>query len=91
MLVVSIHLHSAKTGEKTLLGQAIIHNVETNDLGTVADYKVCVGNKNDAGDLKKIFHNPLRRGEVKNHARLTANVWTLVVKALSSAFPEVKL
>jgi len=89
MLVVSIHLHSAKTGEKTLIGQTIIHNI--GGTHTSGNYEVKVGHKSHVGDLKKVFHKPLRTGQVLGHARLSANVWTLVLKALSQAFPEVKL
>lgn len=88
MLVVTVELHSAKTGEKTVLGQTIIHNVR--DTTTSGDYEVKVGRKNNVGDLRKIFHKPLRTGQSLGHARLSANVWTLVAKALCSAFPEVK-
>jgi hypothetical protein len=88
MIVVSVELHSARTGEKILLGQTIIHNVGgTADSG---DYEVKVGHKNNVGDLRKIFHKPLRTGSVIGHARLSANIWTLVAKALCSAFPETK-
>lgn len=88
MIVVSVELHSARTGEKLLLGQTIIHNVGgTSEKG---NYEVKVGRKNNAGDLRKIFSKPLRTGQVIGHPRLTANVWTLVAKALNSAFPEVK-
>jgi len=89
MLVVNIELHSASTGKKTLLGQTIIHNVGGTQ--TSGNYEVKVGHKNDVGDLKKIFHKPLRIGHVLGHQRLSANVWTLVLKALNEAFPEVKL
>ena len=89
MLVVTVELHSAKTGEKTLLGQTIIHNV--GGTPTSGNYEVKVGRKNHVGDLRKIFQKPLRTGHVLGHARLSDNVWTLVLKALSRAFPEVKL
>lgn len=88
MIVVSVELHSANTGEKLLLGQTIIHNV--GGTHTSGDYKVKVGRKPDAGDLRKIFYKPLRTGQVIGHPRLSANIWTLVAKALNSAFPEVK-
>lgn len=89
MLIVSVELHSARTGEKTLLGQTIIHNV--GGTATSGDYEVKVGHKSHVGDLRKIFTKPLRTGQVIAHPRLSANVWTLVLKGLSSAFPEVKL
>lgn len=89
MLVISIELHSARTGERKLLGQTIIHNV--GGTHTSGDYEVEVGHKNDVGNLRKIHTKPLRKGQVFGHPRLSANVWTLVLKGLSSAFPEVKL
>lgn len=88
MLVVTVELHSARTGERKLLGQTIIHNV--GGTHTSGDYEVEVGHKNDVGNLRKIHTKPLRKGQVIGHARLSANVWTLVAKALCSAFPEVK-
>lgn len=90
MIIITVELHSAKTKDITLLGKTIIHNVETTPDGKLADYEVCVGHKNADGDLGKVFWNPLRRGVVKAHPRLTANIWTLVLKGLASAFPEVK-
>lgn len=88
MIVVTVELHSANTGEKILLGKTIIHNVGgTKESG---DYEVKVGRKPDAEDLRKVFTKPLRTGQVIGHPRLTANVWTLVAKALNSAFPEVR-
>ena len=89
MIVVTVELHSAITGEKTVLGKTIIHNVGGTE--TSGDYEVCVGCKTDIDDLRKVFTKPLRKGQVIGHPRLSANVWTLVAKALSSAFPEVKL
>lgn len=88
MLVVTVELHSAITGEKTLLGQTIIHNI--GGTHTSGDYQVEVGHKSDVGNLRKIHTKPLRKGQVIGHPRLTANVWTLVLKGLKSAFPEVK-
>lgn len=86
MIVIKIELHSAITKQITVLGQMIITNSGgTNKRG---DYDVRVGAKKDAGDLGRIFHNPLRNGSVKNYPRLSYNVWRLVLRALLSAFPE---
>lgn len=52
------------------------------DFGVVSTNKV---------NTIKIHTKPLRKGQVIGHPRLSANVWTLVLKGLSSAFPEVKL
>lgn len=91
MIVVTLELHSAKTGQKTLLGRAIIDNVATTPDGRLADYDVRVGRKTDGFDLVKVFQKPLRKGRVFNHPRLSQNVWRLVLKALASAFPEQKV
>lgn len=87
MLVVKIELHSAITKKVTTIGQMIIHNV--GGTSTCGDYEVCVARKSeDNFDLRKTFHNPARRGTVKNHPRKSQNVWRLVAKALLAAFPE---
>ena len=88
MIVVTVELHSAITGIKTVLGRAVIHNVGTFDEGKRADYAVKVGNKNDAEDLMRVYHHPQRTGSVKNYPRMSYNVWRLVIRALRSAFPE---
>lgn len=88
MIVVTVELHSAITGAKTVLGKAIIHNVGTFGNGSRADYAVKVGNKNDVDDLKKVYAKPQRTGEVLHYPRLSYNVWRLVIRALRSAFPE---
>lgn len=90
MIVVTVQLHSAVTRKVTTLGQAIIHNVAVRDGGARGDYEVCVGRKPDAiaGDLRAIIKNPLRKGKVLNHARLSQSVWRLVLKGLVAAFPE---
>lgn len=88
MIVVTVELHSAITGKKIILGQTIIYNV--GGTSTKGDYEVKVGRKTSIGDLRKIYQQPLRVGQVIGHSRLTANVWTLVAKALNSAFPKVK-
>lgn len=88
MLVVKIELHSARTGEKKTLGKMIIANVGgTRERG---DYRVAVGHKRNADDLRKIWSKPIREGEVKSYPRMSYNVWRLVARALLSAFPEEK-
>ena len=91
MIVVTVELQSAKTGQKTVLGRAIIHNVATTPDGRLADYEVRVGRKTDSFDLVKVFNRPIRRGQVLSHPRLSQIVWRLVLKALASAFPEQKV
>lgn len=87
MLVLRLELHSAITGKITETGTTIIANdgTGTDNLG---NYTVRVGNKNDAGNIRKIYDNPQRMGSVKNYPRLSYNVWRLIVRALLAAFPE---
>ena len=89
MIVVKIELHSAITKKVTLLGTAIISNMDMSADGTRADYNVKVGRK-DKLDFQSIHQNPLREGKVVDYPRLTYNVWRLVIRALKSAFPEEK-
>lgn len=91
MIVVKVELHSAITGQVTLLGSAIISNVGTTPDGKLGDYDVAVGRKTDAADLRKVYQQPLRRGRVLRHPRLAQNVWRLVLKALAQAFPEQRV
>lgn len=86
MIVVKVELHSAITGQIKLLGAMIIDNVG----GTAqrGDYRVRVGKKSHAANLRKIMSAPQRTGEVRDYPRLSYNVWRLVSRALLSAFPE---
>lgn len=88
MLVVKIELHSAITGEISEIGKMIIAN--TGGTRECGDYRVAVSHKNDLNDLKKIWTEPCREGEVKSYPRLSYNVWRLVSRAIRSAFPEEK-
>lgn len=91
MIVVEVKLHSAITGEVTLLGSAIISNVGTTPDGQYADYDVAVGRKKDAGNLGKVYMKPLRKGNVTRYPRMRYNVWRLVLRALAQAFPEERV
>lgn len=90
MIVVTVELHSAVTGRKTLLGRAIVANDGTHLDGDRGNYNVAVGRKPDADDLGKVWRQPARKGRVEDYPRLTYNVWRLVIRALRSAFPEEK-
>jgi hypothetical protein len=83
MLVVKVELHSAVTGEVTELGRAIIANEGT---GTPdhGNYNVSIGRKGQTGNIA-IFSKPVRRGYVRQHARLSSSVWILVRKSLEAA------
>ena len=84
MIVVTVALHSAITGEKTTLGEMRISNVGgSRDRG---DYAVDVMRKGESALSGKSAVT--RRGEVKNYPRLAYNVWRLVARSLKAAFPE---
>lgn len=91
MLVVNIELHSATTGKKSTVGTMVISNAGVREDGAKGDYRVFVGHKANAGDTRATIQAPIRRGLVRNHARLRENVWRLVSKALAVAFPETKV
>lgn len=74
-----------------MLGSAVIDNIATSVTGKHADYRVRVGKKRDAGDLRRVMGAPQRNGIVRNHARLSQSVWRLVLKSLAAAFPEQRI
>ena len=88
MLVLRLELHSARTGKVTEIGTTTISNVGVGAKPTQRNYEVKVGRKTDAGNIVKVFTNPLRTGLVKNYSRNSYNVWRLVIRALRAAFPE---
>jgi hypothetical protein len=82
MLVVTINLHSAITGEVSELGRMIIANDGSGD-SEVGNYDVRLARKG-VTDNRKIYHTPLREGRVLRHFRGKQPVWNLVKKALDS-------
>ena len=92
MIVVEIKRVSARGRQyDKLLGTAIISNVDATPDGKYGDYDVRVGRKTDAHSTALVYSRPLRMGMVHRHPRLAQNVWRLVLKALSAAFPEQKV
>lgn len=86
MIVVKIELHSAITGKVSTIGKMVIDNIGgTKQRG---NYRVRVGNKNDADNLRAVMQRPQRTGEVTDYPRLSYNVWRLIARSLLSAFPE---
>lgn len=82
MLVVSVDLISARTGEKKNLGKVIIANDGT---GTDARGNYFIRALR-AGTSLVGWHNkkPTRVGSVVNYPRNKESVWTLVTRALVS-------
>lgn len=92
MIVVEVKRVSARGRQyDKLLGTAVISNVGTTEDGQRADYDVRVGRKTDAHSTALVYSRPLRMSMVHKHPRLAQNVWRLVLKALSAAFPEQKV
>jgi hypothetical protein len=86
MLVVTIDLVSARTGERSMLGRMFVCNEGT---GTPerGNYTVEVCRKGSAMPSGLGGHTQ-RTGEVKSFPRKSYNVWRLISRALLSAFPE---
>lgn len=91
MIVVKIELWSAITGKATEIGRMHISNDGTGDQKR-RNYKVEVlrrGATATTPDGAPAEAAPTTRvGEVKAFPSLSYNVWRLVLRALSSAFPE---
>ncbi len=91
MIVLKLELHSARTGETTEIGRAIIAN--TGGSSTLGNYICKIARRQKDGtdySNTKTWHSPLREGEVNKYPRLSYNVWRLVIRSLLSAFPEEK-
>lgn len=89
MIVVSVMLHSAVTGETTELARSVIHNVGgDNNYGNYEAFS-CRGRDKDT--LHKSMVNilgatatPVHRGSIMHHNRRGLHVWVLVAKALAA-------
>ena len=87
MLVVRVELWSAITGEKSEIGRMVIDNIGGSR--TRGDYRVRTIRGRSTEDLESGMwatlegrSKPTRESEVRNHARLSEHVWSLVGKAL---------
>ena len=98
MIVVTIELRSAVSGEGEVIGTMMLGNEGVR--GTKADYSVHVGRRSTAARYAKELHpfkpttvelfmkGAMRTGRVTNYPRDSYNVWRLVCRALRAAFPE---
>lgn len=91
MIIVTVQLASAVTGETTMLGRMAIDNQGDSLDPKRGNYGVRVARKDLAvsGD-PRMFDMPLRRATVLDYPRLSYNMWRLVLRALTAAFPEEK-
>lgn len=80
MIIVSVHLASAVTGEVTELARLYIDNIGgTRQLG---DYRVrTLRGRSSAAFARAQVQ---REGRVEKHPRLREHVWNLVANALSA-------
>lgn len=78
MIVVRVELHSARTGKITEIGRMTITNDGTHETpGKRGNYLVRLMRRGSVDVIQ-------RSGAVKDHARKSASIWTLVRKALAS-------
>lgn len=82
MIVVTVELHSARTGETTLLHKVIVANDGTGD-HLVGNYDVVVGRKS-ISVLSTIWAHGRRRGRVEGYRRQAYGVLNLVARALTA-------
>jgi hypothetical protein len=83
MIIVKVELHSARTGEVSEIGRAIIHNDGTGS-PTRGNY-ICHVLRRGQRDLRCC---PTRSVRVRDFPRRSYSVWRLVLRALRGCFPE---
>lgn len=84
MLVVTVTLHSAVTGEVTELGRMIIANDGTGSYER-GNYDAKVARKG-VTDNRELWHKPLRTARVENYPRWSYTIWELVRRALNGLY-----
>jgi hypothetical protein len=95
MIVVRVELWSAISGKVTDLGTVCIDNTGVSQKGTRGDYRARSYRKGTWKRFGGYLHprqawalvrntKPSRTGEVTNHPRKSAPIWSLVRKALES-------
>lgn len=92
MIVVKIELVSAVSEDRSReLGRMYIANDGTSTDEKIADYVVGVCRKNSTAVPQPVAPNgpkPTRMAVVNGYPRLAYNVWRLVARAVTTAFPE---
>lgn len=90
MIIVTIDLVSANTGQKETLGIMHICNDGTAYDARKSNHDVSIANKRHAQthDHQAIYDKPQRRARVENYNAPGYNVWRLVTRALRAAFKE---
>lgn len=80
MIVVSVHLYSARTDEITELARLDICNIGGSDTRGNYNTRSYIGRSKKDLDKRRIN----REGNIIGHPRKKAHVWNLVAKALIS-------
>ncbi len=83
MIVVSVELHSARTGEVTELARMLVDNQGGTD--NRCDYRVRTLKGRSRAQLDQATHHLTvqREALVRDHDRKRLHVWNLVAKALN--------
>lgn len=82
MIVVTVQLVSARTGQISTLGKMVISNDGTSRVPSRGSYDVAVHRK--TADIHRA--KPIRTARVEKYARLAYPVWELVRRALNAAY-----
>ncbi|TIN00992.1 MAG: hypothetical protein E5Y34_11085 [Mesorhizobium sp.] len=77
MIIVTVELHSAITGQRTKIGEMLISNTGESTDANVGDYTGAVMRKPN-------FRSVTKHGTIKGHRRHDQPVWNLVRKMLAS-------
>jgi hypothetical protein len=80
VIVVTVELHSARTGKRTTLGRAVIMNDGTGGAGPRGNY--------DAVFFRRGQNRALREVRVEGFPRRQLLVWDLLLRALRAGFGE---
>lgn len=81
MIVVTVHLLSANTGELTQLAMMHVSNVGGD--AARGDYDVTTFRGRDRAALARLV--PSHRGKVEGYPRQALHIWNLIARALKSA------
>ena len=86
VLIVTVEIKSARTGERKTLGQMRISNKGDSANPNRGNYWVQVIKRGQ--DAESANSKVVRRGEVLNYPRNAYSIWRLVLKALRASYPE---
>lgn len=93
MIVIKVELHSARTGQVTTLGKAIICNDGTSTDPKRNNYDLSIGGKRDAveDNDRAILARPNRTARLEGFNNHSNVIWVMILKLLAKAYPEIKV